>query len=85
MLAIPNKRHTRPLIDFLLRPEIEALLAAPERSTWVGQRDHAFLLVAMQTGLRLSELTGLRQQDVRLAPALTSVAKVRDASREPRL
>jgi site-specific recombinase XerD len=66
VLAIPNKRYTRPLIDFLVRPEIEALLAAPDRSTWVGQRDHAFLLVAMQTGLRLSELTGLRQQDVSL-------------------
>ena len=66
VLAIPNKRHTRPLIDFLVRPEIEALLAAPDRFTWVGQRDHAFLLVAMQTGLRLSELTGLRQQDVSL-------------------
>ena len=66
VLAIPNKRYTRPLIDFLVRPEIEALLAAPDRSTWVGQRDHAFLLVAMQTGLRLSELTGLRQEDVSL-------------------
>jgi site-specific recombinase XerD len=66
VLAIPNKRHTRPLLDFLVRPEIEALLAAPDRHTWIGQRDHAFLLVAVQTGLRLSELTGLRQQDVSL-------------------
>jgi integrase/recombinase XerD len=66
VLAIPRKRHTRPLIDFLVRPEIEALLSAPDRTTWVGQRDHAFLLVAVQTGLRLSELTGLRQQDVSL-------------------
>jgi len=64
VLSIPRKRHTRPLIDFLIRPEIEALLSAPNRQTWVGQRDHAFLLVAVQTGLRLSELTGLRQQDV---------------------
>ena len=64
VLAIPRKRHTRPLIDFLVRPEIEALLSAPDRHTWIGQRDHAFLLVAVQTGLRLSELTGLRQQDV---------------------
>jgi site-specific recombinase XerD len=66
VLSIPNKRYTRPLIDFLVRPEIDALLAAPDRSKWVGQRDHAFLLIAMQTGLRLSELTGLRQQDVSL-------------------
>ena len=66
VLAIPSKRHIRPLIDFLVRPEIEALLSAPDRQTWIGQRDHAFLLVAVQTGLRLSELTGLRQQDVSL-------------------
>ncbi|MCI0538401.1 MAG: site-specific integrase [Verrucomicrobiales bacterium] len=64
VLAIPRKRHTRPLIDFLVRAEIEALLSVPDRQTWIGQRDHAFLLVAVQTGLRLSELTGLRQQDV---------------------
>jgi site-specific recombinase XerD len=68
VLSIPRKRHTRPLIDFLVRPEIEALLLAPNRQTWIGQRDHAFLLVAVQTGLRLSELTGLRQQDVALGP-----------------
>jgi site-specific recombinase XerD len=66
VLAIPHKRHSRPLLDFLVRPEIEALLSAPNRHTWIGQRDHAFLLVAVQTGLRLSELTGLRQQDVSL-------------------
>ena len=66
VLAIPRKRQTRPLLDFLIRPEIEALLAAPDRHTWIGQRDHALLLVAVQTGLRLSELTGLRQQDVSL-------------------
>jgi len=66
VLSIPRKRHTRPLIDFLIRPEIEALLSAPNRQTWIGQRDHAFLLVAVQTGLRLSELTGLHQQDVSL-------------------
>ena len=65
-LAIPRKRHTRPLIDFLVRAEIEALLSAPDRHTWIGQRDHALLLVAVQTGLRLSELTGLRQQDLSL-------------------
>ena len=66
VLAIPPKRQTRPLLDFLIRPEIEALLSAPDRHTWIGQRDHALLLVAVQTGLRLSELTGLRQQDVSL-------------------
>jgi site-specific recombinase XerD len=66
VLAVPRKRHTRALIDFLGRPEIEALLAAPNQTTWVGRRDHAFLLTAVQTGLRLSELTGLRRDDVSL-------------------
>lgn len=66
VLSIPCKRQTRPLLDFLVRSEIEALLAAPDRHTWLGQRDHAFLLVAVQTGLRLSELTGLRHRDVTL-------------------
>lgn len=66
VLAIPRKRHTRALIDFLIRPEIEALLSAPDQTAWVGRRDYAFLLTATQTGLRLSELTGLRSQDVTL-------------------
>ena len=60
VLAIPGKRHTRKLVHFLNRPEIDALLAAPDQQTWFGRRDHALLLVAVQTGLRLSELTGLQ-------------------------
>jgi site-specific recombinase XerD len=66
VLAIPSKRHTRPLIDFLDRTEIEALLAQPDRRTWIGRRDHGLLLLAAQTGLRLSEITSLKQQDVTL-------------------
>ena len=61
---MPAKRYEKRLIGFLTRPEIEALLAAPDRSTWAGRRDHAFLLVAIQTGLRLSEMTSLRTPDV---------------------
>ena len=64
VLAIPRKRYSRALVDFLTRPEIEALLSVANRNTWIGRRDHAFLLTAVQTGLRLSELTSLRQQDV---------------------
>ena len=64
VLAIPNKRQERRLVGFLTRLEIDALLAAPKRNTWLGRRDHALLLMAIQTGLRLSELTGLRQQDI---------------------
>jgi site-specific recombinase XerD len=66
VLAIPSKRFTRTLVPFLSRPEVEALLSAPDRRTWVGRRDHAFLLVAVQTGLRLSEMTGLTRADVTL-------------------
>ena len=64
ILAMPAKRYEKKLIGFLTRPEIEALLASPDLSTWVGRRDRAFLLVALQTGLRLSEMTGLRTPDI---------------------
>jgi len=64
VLAIPCKRHkTRP-IDFLTRPEIDALLAAPDQGTYLGRRDRTLLLVAAQTGLRAAELIGLRCKDV---------------------
>ena len=64
VLAIPGKRFTRTLISFLNRQEVNALLAAPDHSTWSGRRDHAFILTAVQTGLRLSEMTGLKQEDI---------------------
>jgi site-specific recombinase XerD len=67
VLAIPNKRQPRPLVGFLTRPEIDALLAAPDRDRWLGRRDHTLLLTAIQTGLRLAEITSIRQQDVSLA------------------
>jgi site-specific recombinase XerD len=53
-------------VSFLNRAEIDALLAAPNKKTWLGRRDHAFLLTAVQTGLRLSEMTALRHGDVSL-------------------
>jgi len=64
VLAIPSKRFTRALIQFLTRAEVDALLAAPDQRTWFGRRDHAFLLVAVQTGLRVSEMTGLTREDL---------------------
>ena len=64
MLAIPAKRADRAVISFLTGPEIEALLAIPDRSTRIGRRDHALLGLALQTGLRVSELTGLRCGDI---------------------
>ena len=67
VLAVPAKRFTRTLVQFLTRPEVDALLAAPDHGTWAGRRDHAFLLVAVQTGLRVSEMTGLTREDVVLS------------------
>jgi integrase/recombinase XerD len=64
ILTMPGKRYIKRTVNFLDREEIAALLAAPDRSTWVGRRDHAILLVALQTGLRASELINLRCKDL---------------------
>ena len=64
VLAMPSKRYQRKPIAFLDRPEITALLAAPAMSTWIGRRDRTLLAVAIRTGLRVSELIGLRREDV---------------------
>jgi site-specific recombinase XerD len=64
VLAIPCKRRSSKPIDFLTQTEVDSLLAAPDQGTWSGRRDRALLLVAAQTGLRASELIGLRCQDV---------------------
>jgi site-specific recombinase XerD len=66
VLAIPPKRFDRAVVSFLTPEEIDALFAAPDRSRWIGRRDHALIVVAVQTGLRVSELTGLRCQDIHL-------------------
>ncbi|WP_327093611.1 site-specific integrase [Nocardia vinacea] len=66
VLAIPPKRFDKQLVAFLTSTEIDALLAAPNRDRWEGRRDHALLLVAVQTGLRVSELTGLNCGDISL-------------------
>jgi integrase/recombinase XerD len=66
VLAIPCRRATHRQIGYLTRPEVDALLGAPDQDTWSGRRDHAWLLLAVQTGLRLSELTGLMRADVHL-------------------
>jgi site-specific recombinase XerD len=66
VLAIPPARSVKTEVSFLTCGEAEALLAAPDRSRWVGRRDHALLAVAIQTGLRVSELTALTRADVHL-------------------
>ena len=66
VLAIPTKRAERAIVCFLTPPEVDALLASPDRSRATGRRDHALLVVAVQTGLRVSELVGLRRRDIQL-------------------
>ena len=66
VMAIPTKRYQRNIVSYLDLDEIKALLAAPDRSTWLGRRDHALLLTAIKTGLRVSELTALRVADASL-------------------
>ena len=73
ILAMPSKRYQRKPIAFLDQTEITALLAAPDRSTWIGRRDHTLLAVMFRTGLRVSELIRLAREDV----ALGSGAHVR--------
>jgi integrase/recombinase XerD len=64
VLATPAKRAPRPLISYLTTEEIDALLAAPDVTTRIGRRDRALLAVAVHTGLRASELVGLRRSNV---------------------
>jgi integrase/recombinase XerD len=64
ILSMPNKRYTRRSVDFIDRTEMEALLAAPDLSTWIGRRDRAILLLVLQTGLRVSELVNLDCADI---------------------
>ena len=66
VLAIPPRRRERAIVSYLTPDQTDALLAAPDQATWHGRRDHALLLVAVQTGLRVSELTGLTRQDAHL-------------------
>ncbi|MEZ1632837.1 tyrosine-type recombinase/integrase, partial [Pseudomonas aeruginosa] len=63
---IPGKLSSKRAVSYLLREEIEAILATPDRSTWLGRRDQALLLMTVQTGLRLSELVGLDRDAVQL-------------------
>jgi integrase/recombinase XerD len=69
VLAIPTKRYLRRTISFLVSNEIDALLAAPDLTTWYGRRDHALLLLAVRTGMRASEITGLRCENLVLHPS----------------
>ena len=66
VLAVPTKRHDRAIVSYLTSEEVDALFAAPDRSRWIGRRDHALITLAIQTGLRVTELTNLRCHDLHL-------------------
>lgn len=66
VLAIPPKRHPKPMLEYLTPEETDALIAAPDRRRWTGRRDHALLVLTIQTGLRISELISLTHNDIRL-------------------
>lgn len=66
VMAIPTKRHERNIVSYLDLDEIKALLATPDPGTWLGRRDHALLVLMIQTGVRVSELVGLRVCDIHL-------------------
>ena len=85
VLAIPAKRHDKRILDFLDRAEMDALLAAPDVAAWIGRRDRTILLVFLQTGLRVSELTGLNVGDVTLAPAADAHVRCRGKGRKERM
>lgn len=66
VLDIPAKRQDRPMISYLTPDEVNALLSAPDQSIWIGRRDHALLVLDVQTGLRATELTSLTIADIHL-------------------
>ena len=85
VLAIPPARFDKAPVSYLTAQEADALLAAPDRARWTGRRDHALLAVAIQTGLRVSELTALTRSDVHLgsSPHVRCVGKDRKERSTP--
>ena len=79
VLAIPARRSPEPVLQFLTPEETDALLGAPDKGTWTGRRDHALLTLAVQTGLRISELTSLTTSDIHVGtgPHVTCLGKGR--------
>lgn len=69
VLAIPVKRCERPLVGYLTRPEVDALLTSPDRTTWAGCRDHALLLTLYNTGARVSEIARLQRAQIDSGPS----------------
>jgi len=85
VLAIPMKRFDRPLLGFLSRPEMEAILAAPDRSTWSGHRDQVMLTTLYNTGARVSEIVGLRIADLDRAAGAGASVRLHGKGRKERV
>lgn len=85
VLATPPKRHPAPMLEFLTTTEADTLINAPDRTRWTGRRDHALLVLAIQTGLRVSELCSLTIPDIHLgpAPSITCTGKGRRSRATP--
>lgn len=85
VLAMPSKRHERRTIDYLTQAEVQAVITAPDLSTWHGRRDRALLVLALQTGLRVSELINLSRADVALGtgPHVRCIGKGRKERSTP--
>jgi len=85
VLAIPPKRTERNLLTHLTEQEVDALLSACDKTKWTGRRDHTMLALTIQTGLRISELTGLLCQDITLGTGANvhTIGKGRKERRTP--
>lgn len=82
ILAIPMKRFERPMLGFLSRDEVQALLVAPDPATWCGRRDRVMFALLYNTGARVSEMIGIRVADVTLAA--TSSVRLHGKGRKQR-
>ena len=85
VMAIPVKRCDKRLVGYLSRDEVKALLAAPDRTTWSGRRDHALLLTLYNSGARVSEVIALRREQVRLNPAASAHVELHGKGRKERV
>ena len=85
VLAIPHKRTERNLVTYLTDPEVDALLAACDQTTWTGRRDHTMFVLTIQAGLRISELAGLTCADITLTTGANvhTIGKGRKERRTP--
>lgn len=73
VIAIPFKRFSRPVLGYLSREEVEAIIGAPDQSTWSGRRDRVLLSTLYNTGARVSEIVSLRQESLAFQQATATL------------